>query len=85
MAEGARLESVYTRKGIQGSNPCLSAIKSLIVDTHQAAAGSTIHGNRRVIQTKKITRLRFNGVMPFAYQPFSNLRLGEYLITWEGL
>gem|GEM_PF-3329846 len=25
MAEGARLESVYTRKGIQGSNPCLSA------------------------------------------------------------
>ena len=28
MAEGARLESVYTRKGIQGSNPCLSAIFS---------------------------------------------------------
>src|ERR1035437_6817194 len=26
VAEGARLESVYTRKGIQGSNPCLSAI-----------------------------------------------------------
>ena len=25
MAEGARLESVYTRKRIQGSNPCLSA------------------------------------------------------------
>ena len=25
VAEGARLESVYTRKGIQGSNPCLSA------------------------------------------------------------
>ena len=26
MAEGARLESVCTRKGTQGSNPCLSAI-----------------------------------------------------------
>ena len=25
MAEGARLESVYTLTGIQGSNPCLSA------------------------------------------------------------
>ena len=25
MAEGARLESVYTRKGIEGSNPSLSA------------------------------------------------------------
>jgi hypothetical protein len=26
VAEGARLESVFTRKGNQGSNPCLSAI-----------------------------------------------------------
>ena len=26
MVEGARLESVYTRKGIEGSNPFLSAI-----------------------------------------------------------
>ena len=26
MVEGARLEIVYTPKGIQGSNPCLSAI-----------------------------------------------------------
>ena len=26
MVEGARLESVYTRKGIAGSNPALSAI-----------------------------------------------------------
>src|ERR1017187_8231017 len=26
VAEGARLESVCTRKGTQGSNPCLSAI-----------------------------------------------------------
>ncbi len=25
MVEGARLESVYTRKGIEGSNPFLSA------------------------------------------------------------
>jgi hypothetical protein len=29
VAEGARLESVYTRKRIQGSNPCLSAIFSM--------------------------------------------------------
>ena len=29
VAEGARLESVYTRKGIQGSNPCLSAMFSI--------------------------------------------------------
>ncbi len=29
MAEGARLESVCTRKGTQGSNPCLSAITSI--------------------------------------------------------
>ena len=28
MAEGARLESVCTRKGTQGSNPCLSATPS---------------------------------------------------------
>jgi hypothetical protein len=28
VAEGARLESVYTLTGIQGSNPCLSAIPS---------------------------------------------------------
>ena len=28
MAEGARLESVFTRKGNVGSNPTLSAIKS---------------------------------------------------------
>jgi len=28
VAEGARLESVCTRKGTQGSNPCLSAIQS---------------------------------------------------------
>ena len=27
MVEGARLESVYTRKGIAGSNPALSANK----------------------------------------------------------
>ena len=26
VVEGARLESVYTRKGIEGSNPFLSAI-----------------------------------------------------------
>ena len=26
MVEGARLESVYTRKGIAGSNPALSAL-----------------------------------------------------------
>ncbi len=26
VAEGARLESVFTRKGNQGSNPCLSAM-----------------------------------------------------------
>ena len=29
MVEGARLESVYTRKGIEGSNPSLSAEKNL--------------------------------------------------------
>ena len=29
MAEGARLESVYTGNCIQGSNPCLSAINSI--------------------------------------------------------
>ena len=28
MVEGARLESVYTRKGIAGSNPALSADES---------------------------------------------------------
>ena len=28
MVEGARLESVYTRKGIAGSNPALSAKQS---------------------------------------------------------
>jgi hypothetical protein len=36
VAEGARLESVYARKGIQGSNPCLSArflLKLLIILT----------------------------------------------------
>ena len=29
MVEGARLESVYTRKGIEGSNPSLSATKKM--------------------------------------------------------
>ena len=29
VAEGARLESVCTRKGTQGSNPCLSAMFSI--------------------------------------------------------
>ena len=29
MVEGARLESVYTRKGIAGSNPALSASKMI--------------------------------------------------------
>ena len=33
MAEGARLESVYTLTGIQGSNPCLSA--SLLYDENK--------------------------------------------------
>ena len=28
MVEGARLESVYTREGIEGSNPFLSALSS---------------------------------------------------------
>jgi hypothetical protein len=27
VVEGARLESVYTRKGIAGSNPALSALR----------------------------------------------------------
>jgi hypothetical protein len=45
VAEGARLESVYTRKRIQGSNPCLSAnFFSLLtlrqVGTTSAAASS---------------------------------------------
>ena len=31
MVEGARLESVYTRKGIEGSNPSLSAYKALFI------------------------------------------------------
>ena len=31
VVEGARLESVYTRKGIEGSNPSLSAISLLFV------------------------------------------------------
>ena len=31
MVEGARLESVYTRKGIAGSNPALSANANTIV------------------------------------------------------
>ena len=31
MVEGARLESVYTRKGIEGSNPSLSATKMLLL------------------------------------------------------
>jgi hypothetical protein len=29
VAEGARLESVYTREGIEGSNPSLSAAKPI--------------------------------------------------------
>ena len=29
VVEGARLESVYTRKGIEGSNPSLSATKKM--------------------------------------------------------
>ena len=29
VVEGARLESVYTRKGIEGSNPSLSATKKI--------------------------------------------------------
>ena len=31
MVEGARLESVYTRKGIAGSNPALSASQRVMV------------------------------------------------------
>ena len=31
MVEGARLESVYTRKGIEGSNPSVSAQKGQII------------------------------------------------------
>ena len=31
MAEGARLESVYTLTGIQGSNPCLSASSMVLL------------------------------------------------------
>jgi len=31
VVEGARLESVYTRKGIAGSNPALSAFNFLII------------------------------------------------------
>ena len=31
VVEGARLESVYARKGIAGSNPALSATLKLIV------------------------------------------------------
>jgi hypothetical protein len=37
VAEGARLESVYTRKGIQGSNPCLSASSCPKVRPFQAS------------------------------------------------
>ena len=31
VVEGARLESVYTRKGIEGSNPSLSAQIEILV------------------------------------------------------
>ena len=33
MVEGARLESVYTRKGIAGSNPALSAFLMIFYDS----------------------------------------------------
>ena len=34
VVEGARLESVYTVKGIVGSNPTLSAILKIFIDFH---------------------------------------------------
>jgi hypothetical protein len=39
VAEGARLESVCTRKGTQGSNPCLSAISYIISITCKQYTG----------------------------------------------
>ena len=40
MVEGARLESVYTRKGIAGSNPALSAINFEVRLSYGGSVGS---------------------------------------------
>ena len=41
MVEGARLESVYIRKGIEGSNPSLSAEKHQLKSTRLKLACKT--------------------------------------------
>ena len=48
MVEGARLESVYARKGIEGSNPSLSAwidIQNLFLLKRMIGKKVNIYGN----------------------------------------
>ena len=44
MAEGARLESVFTRKGNVGSNPTLSAsFLLMLMDLRDAPTSTSVH------------------------------------------
>ena len=44
MAEGARLESVFTRKGNVGSNPTLSAsFLLMLIDLHDGLTSTDVH------------------------------------------
>ena len=44
VVEGARLESVYTRKGIEGSNPSVSASSSVEKEIRFTSDGRFLNG-----------------------------------------
>ena len=61
MAEGARLESVYTGNCIQGSNPCLSASFQCIIRGRPASEGGSSFWRSRSVSPRSNRKTERSG------------------------
>jgi hypothetical protein len=81
VAEGARLESVYARKGIQGSNPCLSAIDSLHTNGRKASRAIGLLGSLAVSRLAAAFLFGVSPTNPIVYGVSATLILALSLLA----
>jgi hypothetical protein len=77
VAEGARLESVYTLTGIQGSNPCLSA--SISAQISPMTSTKQLRQERKAQKRKENVFFELAGRFRASDDPEQVKRLGDEL------
>ena len=75
MAEGARLESVFTRKGNVGSNPTLSASKSKLQRSYPACCREIRKTCPYFAIFRRQKRTRENGLLGIEWRQSAGLSL----------